>query len=113
MECDSQEGGSEGSVGWTGEEYEEDSVRGVQPSYLKFSKRLLQRPEQCVRCAWEVCVRACMRVHVFVCRARHQLVGHRRACTGHPLGVHGVHGRRCCRRPCQRAQVLALIMPQL
>ncbi|KAF5832243.1 programmed cell death protein 2 [Dunaliella salina] len=44
-----EEGGSEGSAGWVGEEYEEDSVRGVQPSYLKFSKRLLQRPEQCVR----------------------------------------------------------------
>lgn len=40
---------SEGSQGWVGEEYEEDNVRGVQPSYLKFSKRLLQRPEQCVR----------------------------------------------------------------
>jgi hypothetical protein len=48
---DEQTSSSEqGSIGWCDEEYEEESVRGVHPSYLKFSKRLLQRPDQCVRC---------------------------------------------------------------
>lgn len=40
---------SDGAFSWGGEEYEEESARGVRPSYLKFSKRLLRRPEQCVR----------------------------------------------------------------
>jgi len=42
---------SDGSVGWAGEEYEEEQVRGVLPCYLKYSKRLQQRPEQCIRYA--------------------------------------------------------------
>lgn len=31
------------------EEYEKDSIRGVDPAYVKFNKRLQRSPEQCVR----------------------------------------------------------------
>jgi hypothetical protein len=34
---------------WAGEAYEEDQVRGVVPSYMKFSKRLAKQPAQCAR----------------------------------------------------------------
>lgn len=47
---DDEQGSSDGAISWAGEEYEEESARGVHPSYLKFSRRLLRRPEQCVRC---------------------------------------------------------------
>lgn len=48
---DAEDAGDDASqMSWAGEEYEAGSVRGVQPSYLKFSKRLRQHPDQCVRC---------------------------------------------------------------
>ena len=34
---------------WGNEEYEEDNVRGLQTSYLKFAARLRRQPLQCVR----------------------------------------------------------------
>jgi hypothetical protein len=35
---------------WAGELYEKDEVRGVERSYLKFSKRVARQPQQCARC---------------------------------------------------------------
>ena len=49
-----ESGGSEagsGLVAWAGEEYEEERVRGVEGSYLKYAARLRRQPLQCVRCA--------------------------------------------------------------
>lgn len=34
---------------WAGEAYEKDEIRGVDRSYVKFSKRLARCPQQCVR----------------------------------------------------------------
>lgn len=47
MEADVSDGGSES---WAGEQYEEDHLRGVEGSYLKFAKRLARQPDQCARC---------------------------------------------------------------
>ena len=47
-----ESGGSEagsGLVAWAGEEYEEERVRGVEGSYLKYAARLRRQPLQCVR----------------------------------------------------------------
>ena len=40
------------AAAWGNEEYEEESVKGLQTSYLKFASRLRRQPLQCVR--WEV-----------------------------------------------------------
>ena len=48
-----ESGGSEagsGLVAWAGEEYEEERVRGMEGSYLKYAARLRRQPLQCVRC---------------------------------------------------------------
>ena len=50
---------------WAPEEYEEDEVRGVAGSYLKFSQRLARQPAQCARCVSNCsrvlsCSQACM-----------------------------------------------------
>lgn len=42
-------GGEAGASEWAKEDYEKDAVRGVEASYLQFSKRLLRSPQQCVR----------------------------------------------------------------
>ena len=45
----SVQGKEKEALSWAGEEYEEDQVKGVLPSYLKFANRLQRVPEQCVR----------------------------------------------------------------
>lgn len=42
-------GGGEPAGGWEAEEYEEDSIRGVDPGYIKFAQRLAHCPQQCLR----------------------------------------------------------------
>ncbi|MEW5299896.1 MAG: hypothetical protein WDW36_002866 [Sanguina aurantia] len=48
-EGEGKDGGGEGGLEWAKEDYEKDAVRGVEASYLQFSKRLLRSPQQCVR----------------------------------------------------------------
>ncbi len=47
--CDESRDHASEALGWGGEEYEEDNLRGVEGAYLKFASRLGREPAQCVR----------------------------------------------------------------
>ena len=44
-----EQGASSSAGGWTGETYEADAVKAVDTAFIKFTKRLRRRPEQCLR----------------------------------------------------------------